>query len=154
MRIYWAGPLFTAAERLWNQVVVGELRSKGHEIWLPQEQQQDDLQKVFENCIAGINWCEAVVACMDGSDPESGTCGECGYAYRKRPILAYRTDFRQGGEAGGAGYNLVLAKFATYCLDLRVAAWSEPIVPRIATMIHNALVSDPMAARCREIAQS
>jgi nucleoside 2-deoxyribosyltransferase len=121
----------------------------GYEIWLPQEHEHDDLAEAFASCIEGIHWCDVVVANMDGTDPDSGTCGECGYAYGKRPILAYRTDFRQGGETGGPGFNLVLAHFATACLDLRKAAWAEPVVPRLATMIHNTLVSEPMASAIR-----
>jgi nucleoside 2-deoxyribosyltransferase len=45
---------------------------------------------------------------MDGPDPESGTCWECGYAYGKKPILLYRTDFRQAGDAPNTPFNLMV----------------------------------------------
>lgn len=46
---------------------------------------------------------------MDGPDPDSGTCFECGYAYAKgKPVICYRTDFRGAGELDGARYNLMM----------------------------------------------
>ena len=50
---------------------------------------------------------------MDGPDPDSGTGWECGYAYRKKPILLYRTDFRQAGDADDTPFNLMMLKSAT-----------------------------------------
>jgi nucleoside 2-deoxyribosyltransferase len=44
---------------------------------------------------AGIDEAEALVAVMDGPDPDSGTCWEVGYAHgTKKPIVLVRTDFR------------------------------------------------------------
>jgi len=61
------------------------------------------LKKMF----GGMDWSEVIVANMDGPDPESGTCWECGYAYGKKPILLYRTDFRQAGDAPNTPFNLM-----------------------------------------------
>ena len=48
----------------------------------------------------GLDWSEAVVAVMDGSDPDSGTAWERGYAYaRGKPIITFRSDFRKPGES-------------------------------------------------------
>ncbi|MFZ8305224.1 nucleoside 2-deoxyribosyltransferase, partial [Staphylococcus aureus] len=42
---------------------------------------------------------DAVVAILDGADPDSGTCFECGLAFALGiPIVAVRTDFRAGGD--------------------------------------------------------
>jgi nucleoside 2-deoxyribosyltransferase len=51
-----------------------------HEIWLPQESEQRDATalSIFATDVQGIDWCEVIVACMDGADPDSGTCWECG----------------------------------------------------------------------------
>jgi len=117
MKIYLAGPLFTTAERLFNQELARRLRASGHEVWLPQEHEEVVLEHVFQSCVEGILWSDVVVACMDGPDPDSGTCAECGFAYRKRPIVAYRTDFRAGGDGGSWNYNLVLEGMATVRLD-------------------------------------
>ena len=78
-----AGPLFTLAEKLFNAGLARGLRAAGHEVWLPQEHDSDDEAVLFASCIEGIHWCDVVVACMDGPDPDSGTCAECGYAYEQ-----------------------------------------------------------------------
>jgi nucleoside 2-deoxyribosyltransferase len=39
VRIYFAGPLFSAAERDWNATLAAALRGAGHEVFLPQEQE-------------------------------------------------------------------------------------------------------------------
>ena len=44
---------------------------------------------------------DIVVANMDGSDPDSGTSWECGYAYRKKPVILFRADFRAGYKLHG-----------------------------------------------------
>jgi nucleoside 2-deoxyribosyltransferase len=54
-------------------------------------------------------WCEVVVACLDGADPDSGTCFECGWAYEKRPVVAFRTDVRIVRD-GIAPLNIMLAE--------------------------------------------
>jgi nucleoside 2-deoxyribosyltransferase len=117
MRIYLAGPVFTTAERSFNQELARRLRASGHEVWLPQEHDSDDKEVLFQICVEGILWSEVVVACLDGPDPDSGTCAECGFAFLKRPIVAYRTDFRAGGDGGSWNYNLVLGGMATVRLD-------------------------------------
>jgi hypothetical protein len=35
MKIYLAGPLFSAAERAFNALLAGRLRTAGHKVWLP-----------------------------------------------------------------------------------------------------------------------
>jgi nucleoside 2-deoxyribosyltransferase len=96
MRIYLAGPLFTTAERDFNAALAGGLRTLGHEVWLPQEseQQQTTAKAIFDSDVRGIDWCEVVVACMDGTDPDSGTCWEVGSVWQRKPTVLYRTDIR------------------------------------------------------------
>jgi hypothetical protein len=100
MKIYLAGPLFTTAERDFNARLASELRKLGYEIWLPQEseEQQKSSRELFEKDLEGINWAEVVVANMDGRDPDSGTCWECGYAFQKIPVVLFCTDFRSVDE--------------------------------------------------------
>ena len=130
MKIYLAGPLFSVAERNFNNELTRLLRNKGHEVWLPQEFEQRTMtaNQIFVQDVEGIDWADVVVANMDGPDPDSGTSWECGYAYRKKPVILFRTDFRAGYELGGARpqieeksgapYNLMLAESATTRLDL------------------------------------
>lgn len=122
VRIYLAGPLFSTAERDFNAALTGALRQRGHEVWLPQEHEQrrQTAREIFIKDVEGIDWAEAVVANMDGADPDSGTCWECGYAYRKKPVILFRTDFRR--EADKGPYNLMLTQSATAVLDLAYAA--------------------------------
>ena len=117
MRIYFAGPLFSAAERDWNGVLAAALRGAGHEVFLPQEQELGrDAAGVFAADVGGIDWAQALVAIMDGADPDSGTSWEVGYAYRKKPIVLVRTDMRRTG-SDGSNYNPMLAESATVRVD-------------------------------------
>lgn len=139
MRLYLAGPLFSTAERDFNDALARDLRRRGHEVWLPQEHEQrsKSAKAIFTEDVAGIDWAEAVVANMDGADPDSGTCWECGYAYGKKPVIVFRTDFRVE-HAGKAPYNLMLTESATLRLDLALAGMDE-----IAQRIDAALRSLP-----------
>jgi nucleoside 2-deoxyribosyltransferase len=138
MKIYLAGPLFSTAEREFNARLAQALRETGHEVWLPQESEQRSMtaKQIFDKDVSGIDWAEAVVANMDGPDPDSGTCWECGYAYGKKPVIVYRTDFRDADEADKAPVNLMLTESATRCLDLRFA-----VTEHVASVINDALKS-------------
>jgi hypothetical protein len=96
MKLYFAGPLFTTAERDFNAALAAQLRRAGHEVFLPQEAEQRNATAgaIFAGDVQGIDWCDVVVACMDGPDPDSGTAWECGVVYRRKPVILYRTDRR------------------------------------------------------------
>ena len=131
MRIYFAGPLFTSAELEWNASLAGALRSAGHEVFLPQEQEPGkDAAGIFATDVGGIDWAEALVAIMDGADPDSGTCWEVGYAYGKKPVVLVRTDMRRNEGSGGSGYNPMLTESATIRLDV-VAAPMDRVVSEV-----------------------
>ena len=137
MRIYFAGPLFSAAERDWNATLAGALRDAGHEVFLPQEQEPGkDAAGIFSTDVGGIDWADGLVAVMDGADPDSGTCWEVGYAYRKKPIVLVRTDMRRNDGSGGSGYNPMLTESAT----IRVDAVAAPI-DQVARAVLDALGS-------------
>jgi nucleoside 2-deoxyribosyltransferase len=137
MRIYFAGPLFSAAERDWNAAVAATLRASGHEVFLPQEQEPGkDAAGIFATDVGGIDGADGLVAIMDGADPDSGTCWEVGYAYRKKPIVLVRTDMRRDEGSGGSGYNPMLTEAAT----IRIDAVAAPL-DRVAREILAALSS-------------
>jgi nucleoside 2-deoxyribosyltransferase len=96
MRIYQAGPLFSTAECDFNAGLANHLRLFGHEVFLPQENEQgEDPSMIFKSDVGGIMWAQMVLANLDGPDPDSGTCWELGYGYAKgKHIMVYRTDFR------------------------------------------------------------
>src|SRR5664280_1581890 len=120
MRIYLAGPLFTAAERAFNSQLRDLLLAAGHEVWLPQdhEPREKTASLLFHADVDGLEWSEIILANMDGPDPDSGTCWECGYAYKKKRIVVFRTDFRAADEAGLSPFNLMLSESADHVLKL------------------------------------
>jgi nucleoside 2-deoxyribosyltransferase len=125
MKLYFAGPLFSAAERAWNAELAAALRDAGHEVFLPQDQEKGKpASGIFATDVGGIDWADALVAIMDGADPDSGTAWECGYAYGKKPIVLVRTDFREQ-TGSGAPYNPMLTESATIRLDLPAAPMRE-----------------------------
>ena len=127
----------TTAERDFNVALAAGLRALGHEVWVPQEseQQQTTAKAIFDSDVRGIDWSEVVVACMDGADPDSGTCWEVGSVWRRKPTVLYRTDIRSESLPLGP-YNLMLHQAADRILDCR---WVS--VGKIAEEIHAALGS-------------
>jgi nucleoside 2-deoxyribosyltransferase len=139
MRIYLAGPLFTAADRAFNIRLRDLLVAAGHEVWLPQEQEPCDSTalEIFRKDIEGMNWSEVLVANMDGPDPDSGTCWECGYGYGKKKIILFRTDFRGAGDAELSPFNLMLSESANHILNLpfsTVEGLAQKLVPLLEIM--------------------
>jgi nucleoside 2-deoxyribosyltransferase len=127
LKLYFASPLFSAAERAWNSEIAAALRAAGHEVFLPQEQEPGkDAAGIFATDVGGIDWAEALVAIIEGPDPDSGTAWECGYAYGKKPVILVRTDVR--AQAGRSGpYNAMLRGSATDRVDLPGAAMPDLI---------------------------
>ena len=107
--IYVAGPLFTEAEIQFNQAIAAELLSAGYSVYLPQAEcaGTSDPKELFNRCMMGLDGAALVVVILDGTDADSGSCFEMGYAYaRELPIVGIRTDFRGSGEH--MGLNLML----------------------------------------------
>ena len=101
MKLYLAAALFSEAEQHFNAETADQLRGKGHEVFVPQEVELNnagatlDTKAIFRGDVKGLDWCDAVVAVLDGADVDSGTAWECGYAFAKgKPIYGIRTDFR------------------------------------------------------------
>ncbi len=138
MKLYFAGPLFSAAERAWNAALAAALREAGHEVFLPQDEEQEtgrDAAQIFRTDVGGIDWSDALVAIMDGADPDSGTAWEVGYAYGKKPIVLVRTDSRS--TAGAAGpYNAMLTQAATILLDLPYAPMDRIVAEVLGAVRH------------------
>jgi nucleoside 2-deoxyribosyltransferase len=106
--IYFAGPLFSAAEIRFNLSLSDILHQNGYQVFLPQREcEGKELADIYETCKSGIDQANVVVAIMDGADADSGTCWECGYAYAKGvPVIIVRTDFRKSGDT--RGFNAML----------------------------------------------
>jgi nucleoside 2-deoxyribosyltransferase len=145
MKIYLAGPLFTLAERDFNAALAARLVDEPyhHIVELPQNYSQDSKNEdaTFRNDVDLIEWSDVVVANMDGADPDSGTCWECGYAYARRiGVVIFRTDWRATGKAGADSYNLMMTQSA----DERLPSDRNRDLTTLAAMLHEA------AERARE----
>jgi|SRR5215470_6408977 len=135
MKIYTAGPLgFSEAGRSFhNDSVIPEIRRLGHEPldpWTLTDQRKVDAVRempcgatkrdawqqlnleIGGNNQAAIDQCDAVFAVLDGTDVDSGTAAEVGYAFAKgKPIVGYRGDFRLSGDNEGSMVNLQVEYF-------------------------------------------
>jgi nucleoside 2-deoxyribosyltransferase len=103
MRLYLAGPLFTQAERAWNARLAAALADAATTSSSPRTRFKAiaslHADTIFAVDVDGVRSAEAVVAIMDGADPDSGTSFEAGLAYALGiPIVLVRTDFRAGGD--------------------------------------------------------
>jgi len=119
LKLYFAGPLFTMAERLWNRMLTERIKSfLPVEIFLPQEAPIKFLDngELDQNSLFGIlrdeiTSCDGLIVILDGADSDSGTSWEVGFAYAIEPrpfIIGVRTDFRTAGDTGYL--NLMLSK--------------------------------------------
>ncbi|EKE22182.1 MAG: uroporphyrinogen III synthase HEM4 [uncultured bacterium] len=102
-KVYLAGRLFNAGERLHNLYLEKHLTQIGYEVILPQREALKyfngdgfDLAGVVNSCIKDCaNEKNIFVGCVDGSDADSGTSVEYGVAIvSARRAIIYRTDFR------------------------------------------------------------
>jgi nucleoside 2-deoxyribosyltransferase/predicted secreted protein len=104
-RIYLAAPLFSHAERVYNDTLANLLREHLFEVYLPQQTGDDtdtrikeEQSRIFSKNKYELNNADIVVAVIDGADADSGTAWEMGYAYaHNKPVIAIRTDFRRVG---------------------------------------------------------
>jgi Nucleoside 2-deoxyribosyltransferase len=115
--IYLAGPLFTQAEQAFNLGVHQVLQDEGYQVFLPQLACAGLTQagEIFATCMHGLTHATLVLAILDGSDADSGSCFEVGYAYAcEIPIVGLRTDFRGSGDH--LGLNLMLTHSCVHLL--------------------------------------
>ena len=107
MRIYFAAPLFSQAEREFNSKVAAELRKEGFDVFLPQENSVIDgipdtdekrrrlLTGFFAKDIEAIESSDVLLIVLDGRVPDEGATFELGYAYARGKIcVGLKTDSR------------------------------------------------------------
>lgn len=145
--IYLAGPLFTAAEREWNEQLAKALRARGCKVVLPQAEadafitlQSIDFAGIFASCLDNVRATDAVVAIFDGTDVDSGTAFECGYAYAVgKPIIGVRTDLRSGGEENGV--NAMLSRCCRQVVYVPAFNTGEELADAILVALTPAVLS-------------
>jgi nucleoside 2-deoxyribosyltransferase len=144
-RVYFAGPLFTQAEWLWNEQLASKLVERGVDVVLPQiravpmltGQEEFNPTTLFRANLEEIDKSTLVLAVLDQADADSGTCFECGYAYKVGlPIIGLRTDIRKAGD-DPSGVNLMLRQCCTDFLlvPLEKRAEIDWIADRIFALI-------------------
>lgn len=136
MRIYYAAPLFTTAERDFNAAIAEQLRLRGHTVFLPQEVEQIKTtgDAIFDAEVnEGMRNAEAIVVNADGPDPDSGTSWELGNCWRDKLSVVFRTDIRDIDD-GFPPFNLMLAQSANTVVNCK---WKS--VDEIAEAIDAAL---------------
>jgi len=137
VRIYLAGPLFTTPERDWNVGLAARLRAGGHDVFLSQEYPAAERtgRAIFLKDLRGLDWADTVVAIMDGADPDSGTCWECGYAFaRDKTVVLFRSDMRRAGDEQDIPYNAMLIGAADAHIELERATLDEAAASILAKL--------------------
>ncbi|MGM0771296.1 MAG: nucleoside 2-deoxyribosyltransferase [Halobacteriota archaeon] len=119
-KIYLAAPLFSQAEQEFNRKLGNELEVLGFSVFMPQEDSNDteaareemNSNNIFKLNVEAIDVCDILIAVLDGgTDVDSGTAWEIGYAYAKdKMIIGIKTDFRTLGPEGLV--NLMIEKSA------------------------------------------
>ena len=67
---------------------------------------------IGKNNADAVRSCDILIALLDGSDVDSGTSAETGFAYALgKKILGLRTDFRISGDNSGSQINLQVEYF-------------------------------------------
>lgn len=114
MKIYFAGPLFSEAERNFNRELTNQLENDGFKVFLPQRDgvetnkpPYDKMSKnerrrtMFELDKEKIFSCDLFLFILDGRVPDEGACVELGMAYtdklihqKNRLIVGLQTDNR------------------------------------------------------------
>ena len=100
MLIYFAGPLFNAAEKQFNLQLTEKLEALGYEVFLPQrdgieqeEQQTTDAaskerlqQEIFHLDKSKVFEADIFLFVLDGRGPDEGACMELGLAYAQKEL--------------------------------------------------------------------
>jgi nucleoside 2-deoxyribosyltransferase len=149
MRIYLAGPLgFSEAGRAFHQAVIRpRIAALGHETLDPwtlsdageiaavaglpyglekRERWRELNARIGRANTEAIDACDLVFAVLDGTDVDSGTAAEIGYAHaRGKRILGYRGDFRLSADNEGSTVNLQVEYFILASGGRIIAAIAE-----------------------------
>ena len=107
-RIYIAGPLFSEAEKKYNESLNDFLEELGFETFFPQQDghtlagllangisKSEAINKIFELDSEELRKSDIIVLILDGRVPDEGACVEVGYAYAiGKECIGIKTDPR------------------------------------------------------------
>lgn len=114
MKIYFAGPLFSEAEKQFNDSLTHQLESLGFQVFLPQRdgaerdkkkymkmEPEERRKAIFEKDRDEILDADIFLFILDGRVPDEGACVELGIAYaqkylsnEKKILMGLHTDNR------------------------------------------------------------
>jgi nucleoside 2-deoxyribosyltransferase len=99
MLIYFAGPLFSEAEKRFNADLTEKLEALGFQVFLPQRDgpelnrpgydqlpREERRRQVFELDARMVMECDVFLIVLDGRVPDEGACVELGIAYAHRVL--------------------------------------------------------------------
>ena len=105
-KVYFAGPLFSKAEKDFNLELTHVLEEFGYEVFLPQrdgveaaqlegKSEEELIRMIFELDCSHIDEADIVFMVTDGRVPDEGACVELGIAYAKnKRCYGVKTDTR------------------------------------------------------------
>ncbi|SHJ68443.1 Nucleoside 2-deoxyribosyltransferase [Arenibacter nanhaiticus] len=107
-KIYFAGPLFSMAERNFNENLTSKIESIYFKVFLPQRDgaeldkppfigitQSERNKAIFDLDIRQVLSCDIFIFVLDGRVPDEGACFELGIAYNQnKHIIGLHTDMR------------------------------------------------------------
>lgn len=108
-KIYFAAPLFSKADQMFNEYLVKKIREElsnfEFDVYLPQENMAINDKNSYANSsqilsgdLKELDESKILVAMIDGSEVDAGVAAEIGYSYAKgKIIVALFTDSRQQG---------------------------------------------------------
>lgn len=122
--IFISAPLFSEGECQFNKELALKLSDINYDVYLPQEFNIDlgtgkytREEIIYRTDLDALKKADIVVGVIDGSDADSGTSWEMGYATALgKPIFALRTDFRKISD--NEAVNLMLETDAEVCFSV------------------------------------
>jgi nucleoside 2-deoxyribosyltransferase len=129
MRIYFAGPLFTPAERRFIDECAARLRDDGFDVFVPHEHELAldgtvTAEQIFAKDWTALSEANAVLAVLDGPVIDDGTACEIGIFYAlmqadpgKKGIVGMTHDLRSTRDSSRAGELKGLNLFVVGCIE-------------------------------------
>ena len=139
--LYLAGPLFTEAERSFNETL-RDVLSEFFDIYLPQEAgligemmkhgigPSESSQRIYEACMKALRKCDVMLIVLDGVMVDDGSAFELGIAHaRKVPRFGYLSDNRKKPEPPSINPMIFFSLDRTFSDLSSLANWAESFAP-------------------------
>jgi nucleoside 2-deoxyribosyltransferase len=129
VKIYFAGPLFTPAERRFIDECAVQLRAAGFDVFVPHEHELAldgtvTAERIFAKDWAALSEANAILAILDGPVIDDGTACEIGIFYglmendpSKKGIVGMTHDLRSTRDSNREGEVKGLNLFVVGCIE-------------------------------------